>query len=113
MVLNNFGEEAHQKLATITFQNMFPPINVRKVKLSTCQRVVLVDYDAKAKRFQFRHYSINAAPVGANKKLKKLLQSRNAPDMGDMQDVSEFFDKRAGGAKAIAKHRTTRADACT
>ena len=65
--LNNFGEEAHQKLATITFQNMFPPINVRKVKLSTCQRVVLVDYDAKAKRFQFRHYSINAAPVGANK----------------------------------------------
>ena len=98
MVLNNFGEEAHQKLATITFQNMFPPINVRKVKLSTCQRVVLVDYDAKAKRFQFRHYSINAAPVGANKKLKKLLQSRNAPDMGDMQDVSEFFDKRAGDA---------------
>lgn len=98
VVLNNFGEEAHQKLATITFQNMFPPINVRKVKLSTCQRAVLVDYDAKTKRFQFRHYSINAVPVGTNKKLKKLLMSRNAPDMGDLQDVSEFFDKRVGDA---------------
>ena len=98
VVLNNFGDEAHQKLATITFQNMFPPINVRKVKLSTCQRAVLVDYDAKAKRFQFRHYSINAVPVGANKKLKKLLQSRNAPDLGELQDVSEFFDKRVGDA---------------
>ena len=98
VILNNFGDEAHQKLATITFQNMFPPINVRKVKLSTCQRAVLVDYDAKTKRFQFRHYSINAAPVGANKKLKKLLQSRNAPDLGDTQDVSEFFDKRVGDA---------------
>ena len=98
VVLNNFGDEAHQKLATITFQNMFPPINVRRVKLSTCQRAVLVDYDAKTKRFLFRHYSINAAPVGTNKKLKKLLTSRNAPDMGDMQDVSEFFDKRVGDA---------------
>lgn len=98
VVLNNFGDEAHQKLATITFQNMFPPINVRKVKLSTCQRAVLVDYDAKTKRFQFRHYSINAVPVGANKKLKRLLQSRNAPDLGELQDVSEFFDKRVGDA---------------
>ena len=32
------GDAPHQKLATITFQNLFPPINVRKVKLSTCQR---------------------------------------------------------------------------
>jgi len=98
VILNNFGDDAHQKLATITFQNMFPPINVRRVKLSTCQRAVLVDYDTKTKRFQFRHYSINAAPVGTNRKLKKLLTTRTAPDMGDMQDVSEFFDKRAGDA---------------
>jgi ribosome biogenesis protein SSF1/2 len=31
VVLNNFGDAPHQKLATITFQNLFPPINVRKV----------------------------------------------------------------------------------
>jgi ribosome biogenesis protein SSF1/2 len=37
VVLNNFGDAPHQKLATITFQNLFPPINVKKVKLSTCQ----------------------------------------------------------------------------
>ena len=38
--LNNFGDAPHHHLATITFQNLFPPINVKKVKLSTCQRAV-------------------------------------------------------------------------
>jgi ribosome biogenesis protein SSF1/2 len=54
VVLNNFGDAPHQKLATITFQNLFPAINVRKVKLSTCQRAVLIDYDKTTGRFQAR-----------------------------------------------------------
>tara|TARA_B110000977_G_C11089844_1_gene496318 strand:- start:6072 stop:7634 length:1563 start_codon:yes stop_codon:yes gene_type:complete len=95
VVLNNFGDEPHQKLATITFQNLFPPINVKKVKLSTCQRAVLIDYNKETNRFQFRHYSISAAPTGANKHLRKLLQTRQAPDLGALTDVSEFFE-RAG-----------------
>jgi len=96
VVLNNFGDAPHQKLATITFQNLFPPINVRKVKLSTCQRVVLIDYDKESGRFQFRHYTISAAPTGANRRLRKLLTSRAAPDLGGMTDVSEFFDPGGG-----------------
>ena len=91
VVLNNFGDAPHQKLATITFQNLFPPINVRKVKLSTCQRAVLIDYDKNTGRFQFRHYTISAAPTGANRRLRKLLTSRAAPDLGGLTDVSEFF----------------------
>ena len=99
VVLNNFGDAPHQKLATITFQNLFPPINVRKVKLSTCQRAVLVDYDKNTGRFQFRHYTISAAPTGANRRLRKLLTSRNAPDLGGLADVSDFFQPgSAGGA---------------
>ena len=62
VVLNNFGDAPHQKLATITFQNLFPAINVRKVKLSTCQRAVLVDYDKESNKFQFRHYSTARCP---------------------------------------------------
>jgi ribosome biogenesis protein SSF1/2 len=97
VVLNNFGDAPHQKLATITFQNLFPPINVKKVKLSTCQRAVLIDYDKTTNRFQFRHYSISAAPTGANRSLRKLLTTRQAPDLGALTDVSEFFE-RAGDA---------------
>lgn len=93
VVLNNFGDAPHQKLATITFQNLFPPINVRKVKLSTCQRAVLIDYDKHTGRFQFRHYTISAAPTGTNRRLRKLLTSRAAPDLGGMTDVSEFFQQ--------------------
>ena len=109
VVLNNFGDAPHQKLATITFQNLFPPINVKKVKLSTCQRAVLVDYDKESNRFQFRHYAISAAPTGANRALRKLLTTRNAPDLGNLTDVSEFFDKAgagAAGAPATARART-------
>jgi ribosome biogenesis protein SSF1/2 len=102
VVLNNFGDAPHQKLATITFQNLFPPINVKKVKLSTCQRAVLVDYDKDTNRFQFRHYAISAAPTGSNRALRKLLTTRNAPDLGKLTDVSEFFDKAALGAASDA-----------
>ena len=102
VVLNNFGDAPHQKLATVTFQNLFPPINVKKVKLSTCQRAVLVDYDKESNRFQFRHYAISAAPTGSNRALRKLLTTRNAPDLGNLTDVSEFFDKAALGAASDA-----------
>jgi ribosome biogenesis protein SSF1/2 len=102
VVLNNFGDAPHQKLATITFQNLFPPINVKKVKLSTCQRAVLVDYDKDTNRFQFRHFAISAAPTGSNRALRKLLTTRNAPDLGNLTDVSEFFDKAALGAASDA-----------
>jgi ribosome biogenesis protein SSF1/2 len=98
VVLNNFGDAPHQKLATVTFQNLFPPINVKKVKLSTCQRAVLIDYDKETNRFQFRHYAISAAPTGANRQLRKLLTTRTAPDLGKLTDVSEFFDFRSGDA---------------
>ena len=102
VVLNNFGDAPHQKLATITFQNLFPPINVRKVKLSTCQRAVLIDYDKTTGRFNFRHYTISAAPTGANRHLRKLLTSRAAPDLGGLTDVSEFFEAGAGGGVSDA-----------
>jgi ribosome biogenesis protein SSF1/2 len=100
VVLNNFGDAPHQKLATITFQNLFPPINVRKVKLSTCQRAVLIDYDKATGRFQFRHYTISAAPTGANRRLRKLLTSRAAPDLGALTDVSDFFKGNGGVSDA-------------
>ncbi|EEH52427.1 uncharacterized protein MICPUCDRAFT_5698, partial [Micromonas pusilla CCMP1545] len=99
VVLNNFGDAPHQKLATITFQNLFPAINVRKVKLSTCQRAVLIDYDKTTGRtFPFRHYGVSAAPTGTNKAIRKLLTTRRVPNMGDLADVSELLTSKGYGS---------------
>ena len=74
---------------------------MRKVKLSTCQRALLVDFDAKTNRFQFRHYSISAAPTGANRKLRKLHLARRS-DLGQLNDVSEFFEPGRGFGKGYS-----------
>lgn len=37
VVMNNFGGEEQMKLAAITFQNLFPAINVQTTRLGACQ----------------------------------------------------------------------------
>jgi len=98
VVLNNFGTEPHMKLAAITFQNMFPPINVNTVKLTACQRVLLVDYNKETGRFRLRHYAIAARQVGVNRRLRRLLTERVVPDLGGCADVADFLARGTGEA---------------
>ena len=37
VVMNNFSGQEQLKLATVLFQNLFPPINVQSARLSACQ----------------------------------------------------------------------------
>ena len=60
VVLNNFTEGKHMRLAAVVFQNLFPAINVKTVKLATCKRIVLLDYEADTEVIHFRHYHITA-----------------------------------------------------
>lgn len=41
---------------------------------------------------EFRHYSIKAVPVGVSKAIKKLVSS-NVPNLGKLNDISEFIEK--------------------
>jgi ribosome biogenesis protein SSF1/2 len=95
VVLNNFGSEPHMKLAALTFQNLFPALNVHSVKLASLQRVLLVDYDAPSRRFRLRHYAIAARRSGVNRRLRRLLTERTVPDLGGCTDVADFLT-RAG-----------------
>lgn len=96
IVLAGFGsEEEYLKLTTTMFQNIFPAINVKTVKLATCQRVVLLSYNKETKLIEFRHYSIALQPVGVSRGLRKLVQHRKIPDLRGLNDVSEFLT-RAG-----------------
>lgn len=48
--------------------------------------------------FRFRHYSITAKQAGVNRRLRKLLTQREVPDLGECDDVADFFSRIATDA---------------
>lgn len=68
------------------------------------QRVLLLSYDKTTKRIQLRHFSISAQPSGVSKSVKALVGQRALPDMGHVQDVSEFLSKSGYGSVRMSKH---------
>jgi len=91
----------HLKLVSVMFQNMFPTINVTRTKLSTCQRVLLLEYSPDTKRISLRHYSIAVKAAGVAKNLKKLLdRKQDALNLGTMQDISDFITKSGYGSES-------------
>ena len=96
VVTNNFGDTTAPpqiKLMRITFQNMFPPINVASVKLTEVRRVVLfhlVEDEDQQQRIEVRHYAIKATPVGVDKKVRRLIQAK-LPNLNKVQDISDYI----------------------
>ncbi|KAH1141274.1 hypothetical protein AAZX31_12G025500 [Glycine max] len=90
------------QLTTNMFQNIFPTIDVKTVKLSTCQRIVLLNYNKDTKLIDFRHYSIRLQPVGVSRRIRKLVQSHQVPDLRNLQDVSDFVTKAGYGSESEA-----------
>lgn len=64
-----------------------------QVKLSSCQRIVLLSYNKDTKLIDFRHYSIRLQPVGVSRRIRKFVQSHHVPDLRTLQDVSDFVTK--------------------
>lgn len=60
--------------------------------------MVLLSFDKETRRISFRHYGISAAPSGVTKSVKSLVNRRQLPDMGALQDVSEFLTKSGYGS---------------
>lgn len=101
IVLSGFGTgEQHLKLTTIMFQNIFPAIDINTVKLSSCQRIVLLNYNKETKLIDFRHYSIRLQPVGVSRRIRKFVQNHQAPDLRNLQDVSDFITKAGYGSES-------------
>ncbi|KAJ9696521.1 hypothetical protein PVL29_008641 [Vitis rotundifolia] len=101
IVLSGFGSgEQHLKLTTVMFQNIFPAIDVNTVKLSSCQRIVLLNYNKDTKFIDFRHYSIRLQPVGVSKRVRKFVQNHQVPDLKNLQDVSDFITKAGYGSES-------------
>jgi ribosome biogenesis protein SSF1/2 len=102
VVTNNFGDATAPpqiKLMRITFQNMFPAINVASVKLKQCRRVVLfhlIEDENEQQRIEVRHYAIKATPVGIDRKVRRLIQAK-IPNLNKVQDIADYI---AGTANA-------------
>lgn len=64
-----------------------------QVKLSSCQRIVLLNYNKDTKLIDFRHYSIRLQPVGVSRRVRKFVQNRQVPDLSNLKDVSEFLTR--------------------
>mmetsp|Transcript_3273 Transcript_3273/g.4151 ORF Transcript_3273/g.4151 Transcript_3273/m.4151 type:complete len:209 (+) Transcript_3273:1-627(+) len=68
---------------------MFPAINVQRVKLNQCKRVLLLHYDLEQDLIEMRHYTIQTKPKGVSKKLKPLLKFK-IPNLRKATDISEL-----------------------
>ncbi|KAG0584154.1 hypothetical protein M758_3G188900 [Ceratodon purpureus] len=103
------GEE-HLKLIAVIFQNLVPPINVNTVKLSNCQRVLLLNYDKNTKCIDFRHYSVSAHPVGVSRNIRKLVQRKKLPNLSKLGDVSDFVNKSGYGSESEAEDEAAKVE---
>lgn len=64
-----------------------------QVKLSSCQRIVLLNYNKETNLIDFRHYSIRLQPVGVSRRIRKFVQNHQVPDLRSLQDVSDFVTR--------------------
>ncbi|XLU48142.1 hypothetical protein S245_042956, partial [Arachis hypogaea] len=60
------------------------------VKLSSSQRIVLLNYNKDTKQIDFRHYSIRLQPVGVSRRIRKFVQNHQVPDLRNLQDVTGY-----------------------
>ncbi|KAM5564045.1 peter Pan-like protein [Rosa sericea] len=108
-ILSGFGsgggrhhdkEPPQLKLISAAFRNLFPSIDVNTVKLSSCQRILLLHYNEETKQIDFRHYSIRLEPVGVSRRISKFVQKHQVPDLRNLQDVSDFVTKAGYGSES-------------
>lgn len=96
LIMNSFtGEDKGVQLMESMFRNMFPSINVNKIKLNTIRRAVLLNYNQDTKTIDFRHYTIKVVPVGMSRGVKKIVSSK-IPNLGKFDSMADFLMK--GGA---------------
>ncbi|WVZ56892.1 hypothetical protein U9M48_007360 [Paspalum notatum var. saurae] len=84
------------------FYHMLPAVDPSTVKLATCQRILLLKYDKEKEVLEFRHYSIKLQPVGVSRRIRKLMQNNQLPDLRDLKDVSDYVTKAGYGSESEA-----------
>eukprot|EP00750_Incisomonas_marina_P003571 INCI1323.1.p1 GENE.INCI1323.1~~INCI1323.1.p1 ORF type:complete len:406 (-),score=86.13 INCI1323.1:620-1837(-) len=91
VILNNFNKDLpHHQLATATFQNLFPALDIATIQLGACRRVLLFNYNKDTDHISMRHYAITANPRNVTRGVRQLIKQR-IPNLQGMEDISEFI----------------------
>lgn len=76
---SNLEENDSYKLVTYMLQSLFPPLNVEKINLGECKRVVLFNLvrpaDGSTPYIEFRHYALHARQRDVNRGIKRLVNN--------------------------------------
>lgn len=105
VILNGFGKGKKEddsklgyqerKVMKTMFNNLFPGLNLHK-KPENVKRTVLIDYNKKLDIVEFRHYYVKQNHTGINKKLKKMVNNNRIPDLGNCNDLADYFKGAMG-----------------
>lgn len=101
LVMNGFltklnEAENHEKLLVTIFQNMFPPIQPQKIKVSSIRRVLMINKDPKTDQIDIRHYVIDTKFIEGTRSVRKLVNSHRdphkpLPNLSKAQDMAELL----------------------
>ncbi|KAJ3427482.1 suppressor of swi4 1 [Anaeramoeba flamelloides] len=80
------------ELMASALQSMFPELNIEKMKISECKRVVLFHYELESDTIFMRHFIIKTRALGLSQRTEDLIHKK-VPDLGDLNDISDFFTK--------------------
>ena len=92
----NRASDYHKQIMAVMFKHMFAPMNVIKMRLSQCRRVVFFDYDHEHDCVELRHYKIQLANnlKGVSKGVKRLIgrkgRREEIPDLAKYEDVTDY-----------------------
>ena len=98
----NRASDYHKQLMSAMFKHMFAPMNVIKMRLSRCRRVVFFDYDHEHDCVELRHYQIQLANnlKGVSRGVKNIIGHnrgggvRNGiPDLAKYEDVTDYVEQ--------------------
>lgn len=97
LVMNNFVNAGNEvALMAETFRHSFPPIDVNTARLSSLRRVLLVHRDENSGNLYIRHYALKVQQAGLSRPVRKMVNRRRIPKMGNLADVSQLIDAAPG-----------------
>lgn len=73
------------------FNNLFPPLNLQRVKPAAVKRMVLINWDSEKDIIEIRHYFIKQSLTDMNNKIKKMINNKRLPNLSEIKDLSQYF----------------------
>ena len=114
-ILNGFKNTNDQfvQLLSEAVRGLLPPIDIAKINVKTCRRVILFNFDPDTQRLSIRHYriglsrkSVAALPTGQTcGVILNARKSSRIPNLGNLVSIADLVTPRAieDGAKEEAQ----------